>query len=119
MRNAMLWMVLPAMLAVAGCRDRDAGEEAEAAREQPAESRPAKPSPRRAASPAPAAETAAQDAERPALRFDMTSQDGEVQTAEDFDAWMQAQGVRVAEGKPTGPDAPPAAPQAESGAARD
>ena len=34
-------------------------------------------------------------------RFDM-SQNGRRMTAEEFDAWMKARGIRVATGKPTG-----------------
>ncbi|MCD9031367.1 hypothetical protein LDO32_06455 [Luteimonas sp. Y-2-2-4F] len=122
MRNAMLWMmVLPVALTVAGCRDRGADEDAKEAAEPPAESRQARAPARRAAPAAPAAEAPAEGASgsAPALRFDMTSQEGELQTAEDFDAWMKAQGVRVAEGRPTGPEAPPAAAQPQPGAARD
>ena len=45
-------------------------------------------------------------------RFDM-SQNGRRMTAEEFDAWMKARGIRVATGKPAGaPDTPtpPATP---------
>ena len=43
-------------------------------------------------------------------RFDM-SQNGRRMTAEEFDAWMKAKGIRVAKGKPAAeptPEAPPA-----------
>ena len=42
-------------------------------------------------------------------RFDM-SQNGKRMTADEFDAWMKAKGIRVAKGVPTPP--PPAAPAA-------
>ena len=42
-------------------------------------------------------------------RFDMT-QNGKRMTADEFDAWMKAKGIRVAKGVPTPP--PPAAPAA-------
>jgi hypothetical protein len=43
-------------------------------------------------------------------RFDMT-QNGKRMTAEEFDAWMQAKGIRVAKGRAPAPAAPPAASQ--------
>lgn len=51
--------------------------------------------------PAPAAATPAQTDDR-SLRFDM-QQDGENRSADDFDAWMDAQGVRVSTGIPAIP----------------
>ena len=39
-----------------------------------------------------------------ANRFDMT-QHGRQMTADDFDAWMKARGIRVAKGAPTRPKA--------------
>nr|WP_228760833.1 hypothetical protein [Lysobacter niastensis] len=42
-------------------------------------------------------------------RFDM-HQNGKRMTAEEFDAWMKAKGVRVAKGKPGAAAAPPPAP---------
>jgi hypothetical protein len=39
-------------------------------------------------------------------RFDM-SQNGKRMTAEEFDAWMKAKGVRVAKGAPVAPAAVP------------
>lgn len=52
-------------------------------------------------------------------RFDM-NQNGRRMTAEEFDAWMKAKGIRVATGKPGGasqaaPAAAPAAPAAPMG----
>ena len=41
-------------------------------------------------------------------RFNM-SQDGRRMTAEEFDAWMKAKGIRVATGKPAVPAEPPPA----------
>ena len=48
-----------------------------------------------------------------AVRFNM-SQDGKRMTADEFDAWMKAQGIRVAAGpsKPVTPAVPPPAPLA-------
>ena len=53
-----------------------------------------------------------------AYRFDMT-QNGRRMTAEEFDAWMKARGIRVATGKPAGsqPAAAAAATTASSAAA--
>lgn len=48
-------------------------------------------------------------------RFDM-SQDGKRMTADEFDAWMKARGVRVAKGAPA-PAATASAPATESAAA--
>lgn len=45
-------------------------------------------------------------------RFDM-SQNGKRMTAEEFDAWMKARGVRVAKGAPTVPAAAPVEPPQE------
>lgn len=45
-------------------------------------------------------------------RFDM-SQNGKRMTAEEFDAWMKARGVRVAKGAPGASVAPPPPPPAE------
>ncbi|MBW8310869.1 MAG: hypothetical protein K0M64_02435 [Rhizobium sp.] len=42
-------------------------------------------------------------------RFDM-NQNGRRMTAEEFDAWMKAKGIRVATGKPAATEAAPAAP---------
>jgi hypothetical protein len=44
-------------------------------------------------------------------RFDM-NQNGRRMTAEEFDAWMKAKGIRVATGKPGASTAPAAAPAA-------
>jgi rare lipoprotein A len=44
-------------------------------------------------------------------RFDMT-QNGRRMTAEEFDAWMKARGIRVATGKPAGSEPAAAAPAA-------
>jgi hypothetical protein len=49
-------------------------------------------------------------------RFDM-NQNGRRMTAEEFDAWMKAKGIRVATGKP-GASAPAAAPAAVPAAAK-
>ena len=46
-------------------------------------------------------------------RFDMT-QNGKRMTAEEFDAWMQAKGIRVAKGKAPTPVAAPAPPPDEA-----
>ncbi len=43
-------------------------------------------------------------------RFDM-SQNGKRMTAEEFDAWMKARGVRVAKGAPATPAPPPEPPK--------
>lgn len=48
------------------------------------------------------------------LRFDMT-QDGKAQTAEHFEAWMDEQGVRVAEGADAGEAPAPAREGAAAG----
>lgn len=58
----------------------------------------------------PAASAESQPVPR-AVRFNM-SQDGKRMTADEFDAWMKAQGIRVATGpsKPAVPATPPAAP---------
>lgn len=53
------------------------------------------------------------DAPKEPLRFDMT-QGGEAQTAENFEQWMDAQGVRVAEGN----DGADAGATVDAGAAR-
>lgn len=46
-----------------------------------------------------------------AWRFNMT-QNGKRMTADEFDAWMKARGVRVVQGpKPAAPSAPPPAPE--------
>ena len=45
-------------------------------------------------------------------RFDM-SQNGKRMTAEEFDAWMKARGVRVAKGAPAATPAPPVEPPKE------
>jgi len=45
-------------------------------------------------------------------RFDM-SQNGKRMTAEEFDAWMKARGVRVAKGAPASTPAPPVEPPKE------
>ena len=60
----------------------------------------------------PAASTEPQPVPR-AVRFNM-SQDGKRMTADEFDAWMKAQGIRVAAGpsKPVTPAVPPPAPLA-------
>ena len=60
----------------------------------------------------PATPTDAQPVPR-AVRFNM-SQDGKRMTADEFDAWMKAQGIRVAAGpsKPASPAVPPPAPLA-------
>ena len=44
-------------------------------------------------------------------RFDM-QQNGRKMTAEEFDAWMKARGIRVAKGAPTRPKAPTTARRA-------
>ncbi|GAB3733701.1 hypothetical protein GCM10028794_11470 [Silanimonas algicola] len=44
-------------------------------------------------------------------RFDMT-QNGRRMTAEEFDAWMKARGIRVATGRPAGSETATAAPAA-------
>jgi rare lipoprotein A len=49
-------------------------------------------------------------------RFDM-QQNGRRMTAEEFDAWMKARGIRVATGKPVEAAAPAAAPTAAPGVA--
>lgn len=43
-------------------------------------------------------------------RFEM-SQNGRRMSAEDFDAWMKARGIRIAKGKPSSKSAPPPKPQ--------
>ena len=65
---------------------------------------------------APAASTAGGYVPRTAhdnspYRFDMT-QNGRRMTAEEFDAWMKARGIRVATGKPAGSAPAAAAPAA-------
>ena len=46
-------------------------------------------------------------------RFDM-NQNGKRMTADEFDAWMKAKGVRVAKGAPVTPPPPPPVPPVES-----
>ena len=46
-------------------------------------------------------------------RFDMT-QNGRRMTAEEFDAWMKARGIRVATGRPAGGEPPAASPAAST-----
>jgi hypothetical protein len=57
-------------------------------------------------------EVIVQPSEEPAkpkeVRFNM-SQDGKKMTAEDFDAWMKAQGIRIVPAKTVTPPAPPSA----------
>lgn len=76
-----------------------------------------------AAAPAPAAANAASGYvpktahDNSPYRFDMT-QNGRRMTAEEFDAWMKARGIRVATGKPAGSEAPAAAPAAATATAQ-
>lgn len=104
----LLLFALVAVSASTGCSrpgEPDAGEkdapEANAAETGAAPKRDAKWQATPPADPVPDADAQVANAPAPApkepLRFDMT-QDGQAQTAEKFDAWMDAQGVRVAEG---------------------
>ncbi len=81
--------------------EKDAPEASAAAETGAAQKRDAKRQATPPADPVPDADAQVAIAPAPApkepLRFDMT-QDGQAQTAEKFDAWMDAQGVRVAEG---------------------
>lgn len=103
------WLLGLAGVLTAGCgEDKDGNGANRADTAAPAETRKAREAQsagqadRSAPAPAtpPAATAVAADASpdpKPEMRFDMT-QDGEAQTAEQFDAWMHAQGVQVAEG---------------------
>jgi len=61
--------------------------------------------------PAPAATAPATD--QPPNRFEMT-RDGKRMTADDFDAWMQARGIRVAGGKTADDEVRPAVSPAKA-----
>lgn len=95
--------VFALIVATTACGGRE-GEEAGQQDAAQAPSRRDAPEPRsrldpapKAPAPAPAPDAAAGTESQKALRFDMT-QDGEAQTAETFEAWMDEKGVRVAEG---------------------
>ena len=94
-----LCLALAASLALGSCSREaepapEADEQAEVAKKQAApkaQPKPAAPQPQGAT----LADAAAEP--KPELRFEMT-QDGEAQTAEKFEEWMDQQGLRVADG---------------------
>lgn len=84
---------------------------------RPAAAAPVAAAPR-AGAPAPTAYTPKTQHDNTPWRFDM-NQNGRRMTAEEFDAWMKAKGIRVATGKPgTGTAAPAAAAPASSAPAQ-
>jgi hypothetical protein len=90
---------LASLVVVTGCdRSGDTEPKTEAAAEPAPQAQAPKQAAKPKAEPASAdTGTAAAPEPKQALRFDMT-QDGEAQTAEKFETWMDEQGVRVAEG---------------------
>lgn len=68
--------------------------------------------PRTASAPAPAAKPAAPAPK--GNRFNMT-QNGERMTADDFDAWMKARGIRIAKGREAQAGKPRPAPKRARG----
>ena len=104
MRAATTAAVSLFVLAIAACKPHAQPEPSAPAspKESASPQEHAAAKPKRAPSPS---QPEPQPDRRQALRFDMTQQ-GRMQTAENFDAWMAQQGVRVAKGKPQ--DAAPA-----------
>lgn len=62
----------------------------------------------------PAAQAPADPAKPKNARFNMT-QDGKKMTAEDFDAWMKSQGIRIVPAKTAEPATPPAEEKKDDG----
>lgn len=97
MRFAKSGLLMVLGIGLAACSgEKEAGEGGASKEQAPAPAKAAKQAEREPAAPAPEAEVADATA-GPERRFDMT-QGGEAQTAEQFEAWMEDQRIRVADG---------------------